>query len=220
MPAAYRRYVTLYPLALFTAWVLAWIVNLALRRRTGWDIRADTIYWILLKVIVWVLPAILAIRLLERKSVASFLGLRDVKTGLRWGLGVGAALVGITFLGKTLPSGSTLKMPELSLVFVNAVIVSPLVEEITLRGFLLKEIELTGESFWRANMLTTLVFVAMHVPGWFFQGRVPTLAGFVQRAVPIAALGLLFGWTKRRGGSLYAPILVHAINNLYSAFYP
>ena len=58
----------------------------------------------------------------------------------------------------------------------------------------------------------------MHVPGWFFQGRVPTLAGFVQRAVPIAALGLLFGWTKRRGGSLDAPILVHAINNLYSAF--
>jgi membrane protease YdiL (CAAX protease family) len=30
-------------------------------------------------------------------------------------------------------------------------------------------------------------------------------------------LSLLFGWTKKRAQSLYGSIVVHAINNLYSA---
>jgi len=210
----------LYPFALFAAWVVAWIVNLTLRSRMGWDVRVDTIYWIALKAIVWVVPVVLVIRLRHRDSVAGFLDLRNLSKGLRWGFGVGAALVVITFLGRTLPSGSTITMPELSLPLVNAVIVSPLVEEITLRGFLLKELELSGDSFWRANTLTALVFLAMHLPGWLFQGRIPTAAGFAQRALPIAALGLLFGWTKRRADSLYAAIVVHAINNVYSALFP
>ena len=60
--ATHRRYFAAYPLALFAAWVAAWVVNLSLRSRIGWEIQADTIYWISLKLIVWILPAVLAIR--------------------------------------------------------------------------------------------------------------------------------------------------------------
>jgi CAAX protease family protein len=218
--ATHRRYLAAYPLALFAAWVAAWVVNLSLRSRIGWETQADTIYWIALKLIVWILPAVLAIRLLERTPVVEFMELRNPGNGLLWGFGVGAALVAVTFLGKTLASGTTLHAPQLSLVFVNAVMVAPLVEEITLRGFLLKRIELNGHSFWRANALTTVVFVAMHLPGWYFQGRATTIVGFAQRVAPLAALSLLFGWTKRRSGSLYAAIVLHAINNFYSALFP
>ena len=214
------RYIAPYSLALFAAWVDAWIVNLALRSRIGWGTPADTIYWIALKLIVWILPAIVAIRVLERAPVAEFMDLRNPRRGLLWGCGVGAALVAVTFLGKTLPAGTALHAPQLGLVFINAVIVAPLVEELTLRGFVLKRLELNGHSFWRANALSTIVFVAMHLPGWYFQGRVTTLGGFVQRAAPIAALSLLFAWTKKRPGSLYASIVLHAINNFYSAVFP
>jgi membrane protease YdiL (CAAX protease family) len=88
------------------------------------------------------------------------------------------------------------------------------------RGFLLKRIELNGHSFWRANALTTVVFVAMHLPGWYFQGRATTIVGFAQQVPPLAALSLLFGWTKRRSGSLYGAIVLHAINNFYSGLFP
>ena len=98
--------------------------------------------------------------------------------------------------------------------------VAPLVEEMTLRGFLLKRVELSGHAFWRANAFTTFVFVAMHLPGWYFQGRMTTIAGFAQQVAPLAALSLLFGWTKKRSGSLYAAIVLHAINNFYSALFP
>jgi membrane protease YdiL (CAAX protease family) len=60
----------------------------------------------------------------------------------------------------------------------------------------------------------------MHLPGWYFQGRATMLVGFVQRAAPIAALSLLFAWTRKRSGSLYAAILLHGINNFYSALFP
>jgi membrane protease YdiL (CAAX protease family) len=214
------RYIAIYPVALFATWVVAWIVNLTLRPQLGWGPQADTAYWIALKLAIWVLPVVLAIRLLEHAPVAAFLELRNVDRGLRWGCGVGAVLVAVSYLGKTLPSVTTLQVPPLDLVLLNAVVVSPLVEEITLRGFLLKRLELSGQSFWRANALTTLVFVAMHLPGWLFQGRSLTLGGFVAPALPLAGLSLLFGWTKQRSGSLYAAILLHIINNLYSTLFP
>jgi membrane protease YdiL (CAAX protease family) len=218
--SAIHRYISVYPFALFAAWVAAWMINLTLRPRLGWEVEADTIYWIVLKLVVWIAPALLAIQRLERVPVDEFLDLHNAKRGLIWGLGTGAGLVAVNYLGKTLPSGTTLHKPALDLVFVNAVAVAPLVEEVTLRGFLLKRLELNGQSFWRANALTTVVFVAMHLPGWFFQGRWLTLAGLAERAVPLAVLSLLFGWTKRRSDSLYAAILLHAINNLYSTLFP
>jgi membrane protease YdiL (CAAX protease family) len=215
------RYVAVYPFALFGAWVVAWIVNLWLRPRLGWDTGTDTIYWIVMKVLVWVLPTILAIRVIERRPVAEFMELRRLGRGLLWGLGIGAVLVAVNYFGKTLPSHAAPRMPGFDLTFLNAVAVAPLVEEITLRGFLLKRLELSGRTFWIANGLTTIVFVAMHVPGWYFKGRGTTsFVAFIAPMVPLAVLSLLFGWTKKRSGSLYGAIVLHAINNLYSAFYP
>ena len=211
-----RRSITAYPFALFGAWVLAWMCNIALRARIGWGADVDTIYWFGMKAAVWVAPALLWIRMVERTPLTGFLELRRVAAGVRWGLGVGAAIVFVNYVGKTLPSGAGWHQPHLDLVFVNAVIVSPLVEEITLRGFLQRRLELNGHSFPLANVLTTIVFVAMHLPGWYFQGRATTLAGYTARLTPIAVLSLIFGWTKHRSGSLYGSILAHAINNLDS----
>jgi membrane protease YdiL (CAAX protease family) len=214
-----RRYVAVYPVALFAAWVGAWAINLALRSRIGWSARTDTLYWIGMKLAIWVAPALVAIRTLERVPLAQFLQLRSAAAGIRWGLGAGIAIAIVNYVGKTLPSGGVLHPVQFDLVFLNAVIVSPLVEEITLRGFLQERLEMDGSPAW-ANLVTTGVFVAMHLPGWFFQGRETTLAGYTARLLPLAVLSLIFGWIKQRSGSLYAPVLAHAINNLDSALLP
>ena len=214
------RYLLAYPPLLFASWIVAWIIDIALRARFHWDTQADTIYWIAMKAIVWVLPVLLAIRLVERASITQFLELGHTRRGVLWGCALGAALIAVTFLGKTLPSGTSLRVPSLSLALLNAVIVAPLVEEITLRGFVLKRLELNGRSFWIANALTTLVFVVMHLPGWFFQGHVTSMAGLAQRIAPLTMMSLLFGWSKKRSESLYGAIAPHAINNFYSALLP
>jgi uncharacterized protein len=217
-----RLYIIAFPPLLFGAWIVAWIVNLALRDRFHWDAQADTIYWIAMKILIWVLPPLAIIHLVERTSVVKFLEVdaAHAARGVRWGLLVGLALVVITFAGKTLPAHTAARLLTFDLVLLNAVVVAPIVEEITLRGFFLKALELNGSSFWGANVLSTLLFVSMHVPGWLFKGRFPSTAALVQGMLPIAMLSLLFGWTRHRAQSLYASTLVHAINNLYSAVFP
>lgn len=215
-------YIFAWPPLLFLAWIAAWLIDLSLRARFHWDAQTDTIYWITMKVIIWVLPAIVAIRVFERQPVVEFMQLSPsrLRRGLIWGLGVGSALVAVNFLGKTLPAGQHARAITFSLVLLNAVVVAPLVEEISVRGFFLNGLERRGRSFWNANVLATLVFVSMHVPGWLFNGRFPSTANLVQAMIPLALLSLLFGWTKKRSESLYGAIVVHAINNLYSAFFP
>jgi len=83
---------------------------------------------------------------------------------------------------------------------------------------LLRRLALNGHPFWRANAITTVVFVAMHLPGWYVQGVATTLISVALSALPLAGLSLLFGWVKQRSGSLYASIVLHAVNNAYSAF--
>ena len=82
MSTTNRRIVAVYPVALFSAWVLAWIVNLAVRARTGWGSDADTMYWMVMKAIVWVAPALVWIRVVERRPVARFLDLSNAGRGL------------------------------------------------------------------------------------------------------------------------------------------
>ena len=211
-----ERETYLFALLLFTAWILTWLVDLNLRARPGWNTDIDTIFWIIMKFVIWVVPVILVIRLFDRAPVGRFLELRDPGRGLLWGVGVGAALVAITFLGRTLPSGAALRPSLPAWPFVNAVLIAPIVEEITLRGFVLKRLRLSDRSFWAANVLTTVFFIVMHLPGWYFQSRFSGMGALVAGALPIAGLSLLFGWTMKRSGSLVAPIVLHAINNCYS----
>jgi membrane protease YdiL (CAAX protease family) len=224
-----RRCAALYPPFLMVSWIAAWTLNRWLRARYHWDAEADTIYWIAMKLLIWVLPVLVTVRLLapsspssswpsSSSSPAAFLGLRHLKRGLLWGCAAGALLIAVTFAGRTLPEGTAFRLPTLSLVLMNAVVVAPLVEEIALRGFFLECLELSGYAFWNANVWTTVLFCAMHVPGWLFAGRFPSPGGMAAALLPLAMLSLVFGWTKKRSGSLYASMIAHAINNAYHAF--
>src|SRR5690349_20882165 len=107
-PHSSRIHVFVWPGLLFGSWILAWLLCLFLRGRLHWSSSADTTYWIAMKAILWVLPALLAIRLFEHPDVVAFLDLSAsrLRPGLIWGLVVGAALVAITYLGRHLPAGA------------------------------------------------------------------------------------------------------------------
>ena len=62
-----------------------------------------------------------------------------------------------------------------------------------------------------------LVFVLAITQCTVLMAADPTWRGL---AKGLAVLSLLFGWTKKRSGSLYGAIVLHAINNLYSAMFP
>jgi hypothetical protein len=62
-----RSYIYWYPLLLVLAWIVAWLVNLDLRSAWHWGVTADTVYWIAMKFIVWLMPVGVLIVVVEKK---------------------------------------------------------------------------------------------------------------------------------------------------------
>jgi uncharacterized protein len=211
-----RRDAAWYAAALFIAWSIAWLIGDSLRDFLHWGDTWDTAFWVAAKILIWVLPVIIVLR---RKSlpVAGYVGLRMPGRGLAIGALAGLGLLAFSYAMDAVLGGASFNIPVLDAALFNGLIVAPLVEEFTMRGFYLESLERSGLLFMQANTRQALVFVAMHIPGWFFQGRLRSPLSLLQIAVFLWLLGLLLGWIKKQSGSLYAPIAVHVLNNLYSA---
>ncbi len=87
------------------------------------------------------------------------------------------------------------------MVWVGVVILAPIAEEVLFRGFLFRGWEGSRLRLWGTIILTSIGWAIIHgqydVYGLCF----------------IFTLGLFLGWIRWKSGSLYAPILVHAVNN-------
>lgn len=88
---------------------------------------------------------------------------------------------------------------------LSLIIIAPLVEEILMRGFLFGGLR-TKLPFWAATAITSLLFAAAHLPagkdGLLWVGAVDTFV-----------LSVVLCYLREKTGSLWAPILVHAMKN-------
>jgi membrane protease YdiL (CAAX protease family) len=221
MPVKARQiganFIFIVPLALLLAWIGVWLINLQLRTHQSWNPTMDTSFWIVMKLLIWIAPVLLFIHFVERAHLSQFLELRNGKQGLLWGGLAGLLLTGMNWVIAAFFSTTRFHAPALSLILMNAVVIAPIVEEITLRGFLLHDLQWRGVPFWLANAFTSITFVLLHLPGWYFSGKLFSSAGFGRSILYLAALSVLLGWLKCRSGSLYAPLLAYTLNNIYSS---
>jgi uncharacterized protein len=100
-------------------------------------------------------------------------------------------------------------------VTVLFTVVSPttLIEEVHFRGFLLNKFwQATG--FWKANAVSSALFVLIHIPGWFALDRFAAPPQLAVDALGIFVFGLVFGWAMKKTGSLWPAYALHALNNL------
>ena len=88
---------------------------------------------------------------------------------------------------------------DISVMFIMAVVMAPIFEEIVFRGIIQKGLINKGMKPMNAIWISSLIFGIVHGNPWQFVGAV--LLGFV--------LGLVYYKTK----SLLMPILLHAFNN-------
>jgi membrane protease YdiL (CAAX protease family) len=211
-----RLGLVLYPALLLAAWIVAWLIDLALKNTSAWGEGADTAYWIAMKIALWVIPVIL---LLRRKQIpmSGFVSLVTPARGIGIGVLAGLGVLAFSFAMDAVLGSASFNIPVLDAALVNGLLVAPLVEEFTMRGFYLTSLERAGLPFGTANVRAGMVFVAMHVPGWYFQGRLRSPLSVIQTAVFLWLLALLLGWFKKTSGSLYAPMVVHILNNVYAA---
>ncbi len=94
---------------------------------------------------------------------------------------------------------------DLPFFIFSLIIVAPLVEEILMRGFLFSGLR-TKLSFWGATVITSTLFAAAHLPeganGLLWVGAIDTFV-----------LSVVLCYLREKTGSLWAPILVHAMKN-------
>jgi membrane protease YdiL (CAAX protease family) len=168
-----RRSVLLCAASIFIGWTLyVWqLYELAQSApqpwRSVWDGTA--------RVFVFVLPVGLCLHRFQNEKPLSFLKLnRNIGAGLAWGLGAGAAQIALNIARLYWHDGVSpgVTLAKLLPVVLTSLIVAVLVEEIAFRGFLLQSLARVGP-FWAANVVSSLLFVAIHWPGWLLASEVP-----------------------------------------------
>lgn len=212
-----RTVALIYTGLLYFLWSLAWLLERWLEHRFALlrSGAAQFTYWLIMKLLLWVLPAILIIRLSGRR-LQEVLGLKRVVPIAVWGGGVGL-LLAMSGFGLKYAFGKALLPASFGWPHVNALLVAPLVEELTFRGAILGSLK-QRYRFVVANSITAFLFLAAHFPGWYFQDRLLTnLITPVGGALSIFLIGFVFGYVAHRSDSVIASVLAHSLNNLGSS---
>ncbi len=167
----------------------------------------------LMKIVTWTLPALVFIKYFLKQPILTYLKLDSgILHGIAWGLLAAALqLILIELPGDYFFGDRTMHFTLDTKALINAVLLVGFIEEIPFRGIMLQELS-KRTLFWKANTLTAFLFMLIHIPGWICMHspiRMPTL-------VSIFMLGWVFGWLVRKSDSLWASIIFHSCNNLFS----
>jgi membrane protease YdiL (CAAX protease family) len=183
------------------------------------DPATRTLYSMALKLALWAAPAAAFVLWVRRDSLRAALRAGaplwrslPVVGGLVVAYLAGVALdvarkrdIGLGELGGALAErGAT--------TFANAM-PSAFAEEVLFRGLILTELtERFG--FWRANVLSSVLFAAMHWPHRLWRDGLAL--GVVSDAPALLLLSLALGVVVWRTGSIWPAVLFHAANNTLS----
>ena len=202
--------------ALWAAWTLTWALKaLVLDARFGWLTTSlgGFVFWCAAKVLLWVLPALFLVGLSGR-TLREVLNFGNWRSWLAWGGGVGF-LIAITGFVPHALQGKPLLPTAFSIPLLNVLTVAPVLEEFLIRGAVFGNL-LRGHSLRTANAASALLFVLLHMPGWYFTGNLAeNMTRPVGGALSILVLGLLFGYAAYRGKSVAGAMIAHFLNRGY-----
>jgi len=162
-----------------------------------------------IRFLFWIAPVLLYLRLVDGVDPFEYLKLRH---HVRRGVVVALVLTAINVAGTLARFGP----PHLSMERVtwNSVLGTSFfigfIEEIPYRGFMLQKF---GErmDFWLANLITSLLFLAIHLPGWIALHTFNPGA-----AATVFIFGIVLAMAVKYSDSLWAPILTHSANDCLS----
>jgi membrane protease YdiL (CAAX protease family) len=159
--------------------------------------------------LIWVLAGI------WHKDRLAALGLTPVRLSLKQWVGAVVLLFGVKLLATMVAAGLTPSDPKRELglfvdlvrstnawlVFLAAVVLAGLTEELLFRGVLSRTLEATRLGFWGGAALASAAFAMLHQQ--YGSGG----------QLVIFAVGMTLAWIRAWSGSVWPAIVCHAINN-------
>jgi membrane protease YdiL (CAAX protease family) len=198
------------------AWIGAWLLKISLEKISPWMQHnlGSFSYWTIAKIVLWIIPAFWLIRS-SRRSIAEVLNLQNWKAWLGWGGGIGL-LIGLTGIIPKYVQGRPILPTEFSFSLLNVLIIAPVFEEFLMRGAIQTNLH-ERYPFWLANIITSVLFVFLHIPGWYFMGVLwANLTRPIGGAFSIFLVSLLFGYAAHRSRSVMGGVVCHFLNNLFA----
>ena len=195
-------------------WTLAWALKVRLDSRFAWltTSAGGFVFWTVAKMLLWLTPAVWLVRLSGRTSRGVW-NFSHWRGWLAWGMGTGGCIALTGFIPHILRGVPPLPAAW-SFALVNVLVVSPIFEEFLMRGAVFGNLRQRYSLLW-ANVLSSALFVALHLPGWYFMGSLAeNLTRPVGGAASIFCLGLLFAYATERSRSVLGGTLAHFLNNL------
>jgi uncharacterized protein len=163
------------------------------------------------KSFIWVVPTWLYIKYFLNANPFHYLKIRDnFKKGVFWGI-VLSLVFGLYFVAQTYIINKQPFHVSLSLDdYLNTFILAGIIEEMVFRGLILQEIN-KRLIFWKANLLTALLFVCIHYPIWIHHAEIFNFGTHLY----IFLIGLLFGFVYKKTGSLWSVAILHSFHNFF-----
>jgi membrane protease YdiL (CAAX protease family) len=162
-----------------------------------------------IRVLLWVVPVWFYLRYVDRVDPLGYLKLKE---HIGRGLVVAIVLTAVNLVGTIARFG--LPHPTLERVTWNSMLGTSFligfIEEIPYRGFMLQKFA-ERIDFWLANLITSLLFLAIHLPGWI---ALHTLS--VDAAATILVFSVVMATVFKLSDSLWAPIVAHSANDFLS----
>jgi CAAX protease family protein len=195
-----------YLICFFVAW-MGWVYVLYPRSLAlgNWTFTYAAVS-IGFRLMIWVLPVFLYLQNIDGVKAADYLKLcRNWERGVSFGL--------LFFLIDAVMLLVRLGVPHLTTRYVtwNSILGTSVavgfIEEIPFRGFIFQKLQ-TMMGFWYAATVSSLLFMAIHLPGWVSLHML-TLGNMTS----VFVLGMLFAAIFRISGSLWSSIVAHSLND-------
>lgn len=196
-----------------------WSVRATVLYSIDESIASDTlrvVYSNLVKFLFWVAPAILFVRWVRRTSPYAYLGFTILPSKQQWlfCLGIMGVFLSIVIAVALLVECKTFTLTRIASTFTLSGILfhffSPWMEEVLFRGMLMKEFR-AFMSNGRANLVTSLLFVGIHLPYWLtHEGFTATV---LTNSIGVFIFSLVAGWLYLKSKSVWPTTLAHILNN-------
>lgn len=205
----------------FCAWALRATVLFFVDESIRTDL-GKAVYSNAVKLLVWVVPAFLYLKFYEKRPPLQYLKLttRPRAKGLALAATASVVFFAAVVVFERFTSGRNLETlytasPSAVGLALLSVAVSPVLEEVMFRGFVLREFwERAG--FLRANVLTSALFVLAHWPYWLWANGLSK--AMLATSLSIFILSLFLGCVLKWTNSLWPCVAVHVFNNFLNSF--
>ena len=162
---------------------------------------------ILIYLFLYIVPVILYLKLKDKVNPLIYL---RIVGNSKQGIFI-AIMVSSIFIILLITKNAIINFPKFNLnlgkLWVSALLVG-FFEEIPFRGFLLQKLW-DKMKFWKANLLTTIIFVSFHIPTW-----ISSNTDIMSAAIKISMVSLALGYLFKEYKSLWIPIICHSVFNL------